>query len=624
MFSSNKMCNPVMLHLLISVISFGVTSTSRFILEAEDAIVNGRRPINIIPRSRASSQRSVGSREGDVFRFEFCLSSARKIRIDDVRYSNDGHSDTLVLLNVDNKHIATLETIQRFYFGMGWNEFVSLRKPLDYFVSSEGKHTLTLKIVKADQFGVEVDSVVLTVEGETDEDAFKCKLFCFNDNIKVNSDRTVSETFPVAWIEQRSTHTKCPEEDNINIPMYSEFSTSFSVTAVLPLHKSFRNNRDPDFSDCTMLTALWSFGDIIFENDNKFHKSSIGPKYTKHKDGDVAALIAGFNSDKMVIDIAFKVEGMSVGVVDADIGSVLHVTLRSVRRDVIVVLRYKGRSREWSDGEPKKITNDNPHQTWNIPDFTWSENSENHIKVEVHSWEKHIEMEKIELRQRDKKPTRIFHMYDDGERLVEGASIDFWWLINHTMTVRILDTEEVFHEADYFRIYSRKPWTKHKFSQIFVIYQDGNIRILPYAPQRFDWIPFGSSILLGQIDPTLHRPFASIKHIAMLMKTLTLWIYFSDGGSLTLQIVPNLNHTIIKVRDIDYVKDRRKHPLVTFRSMWVDNGNSDVDHVIVDGHYDQHIMSDWHILKGSSFEFYRKCISKHNTQSPDILLEIKS
>ena len=624
-----NMCRTVSFYLLMTIVLlFGTTSGSKFILEAEDAIVNGRLAShNIVPRSKASNQKSVISREGDVFKFEFCLPSARKVHIDDVRYSNDGHSDTFVLLAVDNQRIATIDTVQRYWDGRGWNDFISLDKPLEFFIQNEGKHTLTLEIIKADSFGVEMDNVVLTVDGEIDVDLFRCILFCFNDNIKVNDDLTRYTLFPIARIEQRSKGTKCAEEDNINIPMYSEIARSFAITALLPLHKSFRNNRDPDFSECTMLTALWSFGNIIFENDrnnnSRFHKSSIGPKHTKHKDGNVAALIAGFNSDKMIIDIVFKVEGVTSGVVDADIGSVLHVTLRSVRRDVIVVLQYKGRTGRWSEGKPKMVTSDMLHQTWHIPDFTWLENGENHIKVEVHSWERHIEMENIELRRRDKEPTRIFHMYDDGERLVEGASIDFWWLINQTMTVKILDTGGVFYEADYFRIYQRKPWTEHMFSQIFVIYQDGNIRILPYAPPQFDWIPFGSSILLGQTDPALDRPFASIKHIDIHMKSLTLWIYFSDGGSLTLQIIPNSNSTTIEVHDINYVKDRGKYPIVTFRSMWVSNGNSDVDHVIVDGRNDQHIISGWHVIEGSSFEFYRKCISKHNTQSPDILLDVK-
>ena len=613
----------VSFYLLTLVLSSYMSSADKFVFEAEDAVFDGGREMMVVRRSDASNFRAVSSGKGDIFRFQFCLTSAGRVRIDDIRYSNDGYSDTFVLLNVDGKEIAKIETVQRFRQGTGWNDFVSLDKPLDYFVSSAGMHTLSLQVLEADMFGVEIDNVVLSVDNENDVRVFKCEKYCLNNR---QSKKKLARR-PSGWIEQRSTETKCAEEDNVNIPVYGADVNSVTITAVSPAYKSYRNNRNPDFTDCTMLTALWSFENIIFENErgnnSGFHKSSIGPKHTKHKDGNVAALIAGYNSKRMLVEIAFRLEGSSVGVVDADIGSVFHLTMKSVKKDVIVLMQYSGRSGVWSEEQPKVVTVDNPHQTWDIPDFTWVENGENNIKVEVHAWERHVEIEKIELKRRYHTPTRIFHMYNDGENLVEGADIDFWWLINKTMTVRILDTGETFLDADYFRIYSRIPWTKHNFAQVFVIYQDGNIRILPYPTHEFDWIPFGSSVLIGQTDTSVHRPFASIKRIDMLMKYLKLWIYFEDGGSVTLQIFPNINQTVVRISDFNFSKSRFSHPLLNFRSMWVGNGNADVDHVIVDDRDEKHILSNWHMLEGSSFEFYRKCISKHNTQSPDIIVDLK-
>ena len=602
-----------------------ISSAYRFIFEAENAIFNEGKEMTVVRRSDASNFRAVSSRAGDIFRFQFCLSSASRVRIDDIRYSNDGHSDTFVLLNIDGKEIAKIETVQKFRQGNGWNDFVSLDKPLDYFVAEAGMHILSLQVIEADIFGVEIDNIVLSIDNKDDINAIRCETYCLNDRKRKRPLDGRSR----GWIEQRSTKTICAEEDNINIPVYGADVKSVTITAVPPAYKSFKNNRNPDFTDCTMLTALWSFENIVFENEGSsnrhggFHKTSIGPKHAKHKDGNVAALIAGINSKRMLVDIAFRLEGSSVGVVDADIGSVFHLTLKNVKKDVIVLMQYIGRSGVWSEKQPKLITVEAPHQTWDIPDFTWLENGNNNIKIEVHAWERHVEIEKIELRKRYLASTRAFHMYNDGENLVEGADIDFWWLVNKTMTVRILDTGETFREADSFRIYNRIPWTKHNFAQVFVIYQDGNIRILPYPPSEFDWIPFGSSVLIGQTDPSMRRPFASIKRIDILMKHLKLWIFFEDGGSVTLQIFPNLNQTVVKMTDIKFVKNRFSHPLLTFRSMWVANGNSDVEHVVADGENKKHIISNWHKLKGSSFEFYRKCISKHNTQSPDIVVDLR-
>ena len=56
--------------------------------------------------------------------------------------------------------------------------------------------------------------------------------------------------------------------------------------------------------------------------------------------------------------------------------------------------------------------------------------------------------------------------------------------------------------------------------------------------------------------------------------------------------------------------------------MWVADGNADVDHVTVDGTETRSKISCWTELTGMYVVFYRKCTSKHNTLSPDIILNI--
>jgi hypothetical protein len=72
--------------------------------------------------------------------------------------------------------------------------------------------------------------------------------------------------------------------------------------------------------------------------------------------------------------------------------------------------------------------------------------------------------------------------------------------------------------------------------------------------------------------------------------------------------------TSFTLNNIQFHKQRRL-PILTFRSMYVSEGNSDCDHINIDGKYDFNIISNWSEISGNTFFFYRKCISKHNTQS---------
>jgi hypothetical protein len=56
--------------------------------------------------------------------------------------------------------------------------------------------------------------------------------------------------------------------------------------------------------------------------------------------------------------------------------------------------------------------------------------------------------------------------------------------------------------------------------------------------------------------------------------------------------------------------------------MFVTEGNNDVDSVKVDDRYSRHIMEKFGALQGRSFAFFRRCISKHLTLSPDIQVDI--
>jgi len=70
-------------------------------------------------------------------------------------------------------------------------------------------------------------------------------------------------------------------------------------------------------------------------------------------------------------------------------------------------------------------------------------------------------------------------------------------------------------------------------------------------------------------------------------------------------------------------------PVATFRSMYVADGNSDVDRVRVNDQIFEYLAGSpedwttaWEALPGSSWLFYRANISQHNISSPDIRIEL--
>ncbi|KAK3596439.1 hypothetical protein CHS0354_033402 [Potamilus streckersoni] len=136
------------------------------------------------------------------------------------------------------------------------------------------------------------------------------------------------------------------------------------------------------------------------------------------------------------------------------------------------------------------------------------------------------------------------------------------------------------------------------------MYQDGNVRLLPITPHGLDWIPFGSSILIGQSNHMAVRPAAPLRNSDIDPKELTIQLTYWDGSVLSLKLDVTMKETTVIVSDAVYARSFSSNPFLTFRSMWVADGNADVDYV------------GWETLRGNSYAFFRKCISKHNTLSP--------
>ncbi|KAK3609412.1 hypothetical protein CHS0354_001342 [Potamilus streckersoni] len=600
---------------LVELVSIQASSD---VLEAENVVFfEGKQ---VIPRSEASGQATLKMNKGQTSSIEFCLTKHSEIEVHNVWYSNDGEGD-FITVTVDNKMLGEVLTEPLFKGGEGWN-ILKPSGPLDYIVYlSEGRHQLTFYVEKGDEYGVEIDKIQLFFHNGKEEKSLDCKVFCFDD---ISYDHCIRENgfglyTSKGKLVQKSKMTLCAEEDNVNIPIFHDSARKYIISANLPRYTSFANNRMPDWENCKMTLPLWSFRYIYLSQTQRVTQvSGVATISVTPLDTDLQSNLMSYG-----LIIEFSLEGPSLGMIDSAIGSNIKVCFRRITKPVDVAMKYFGRRSQWSESVNKTIYSNKTWDTWNVSDFTWREGRGNRIKFIITAFKtESIQIEEIVMNKRDLALDKSVTAYNNGMTIIEVVDVDMWWRVNETMTLKTLNNGRVFQGVDYFRIYRKIPWSEKDFCQVFVMYQDGNVRLLPITPHGLDWIPFGSSILIGQSDHMAVRPAAPLRNADVDPKELTIQLTYWDGSFLSLKLDVTMKETTVLVSDAVYARSLASYPFLTFRSMWVADGKADVDYVSVDGNEPYHILSGWETLRGNSYAFFRKCISKHNTLSPDIRVKI--
>ena len=580
-------------------------------LEAENGIHTG----NIQSRSSASGDATVYLSESGKVTNTFTTSSC-SVSVENVAYTNDGGSDT-IMVYLDGLLVGSFVSKAGSNYGQNWNV---IRNSGSIGASVEvpsGSHELVLVVTQADDYGVELDKSTLDLN---------CAVpGCIN----VTSLSGLSScNSNLAKITHSSVNTGCAEEDNVKIPLYYTGIKNFNITATLPEYypsTTTLNNREANFTNCVFHSStIWQIG----ENDESFLEYSTSCTSNTYQIGQpVSSFCQQINNQGHTQEtILFTARGTSSGLVEASIGSVLTITFTQVSGILVIEIRCFGRDETWLSLEKATFTSSSLTNTWMIPDLTWTEKeNSNHIELTVVTAESSAnavgKYDFLKLDKRDENgesdPITIF---DNGYTIIEAIRIDFWWLHPKAMIIQNLHSNFEWFNISYIRIYRRKPGTDDKFAQLFVLYQDGNSRILSFPPSSVDWIPFGSSVIIGMVNPNSIRPYASIIRVNIDPIALTMEVYYESGGKALLSLQYSSTKTVVKVSDITY-NTSNITPFATFRSMWVADGNSDVDHV-------QTINKSWHIhygwesIDGLVFEFYRSCVSTHNTLSPNIRIEV--
>jgi hypothetical protein len=221
-------------------------------------------------------------------------------------------------------------------------------------------------------------------------------------------------------------------------------------------------------------------------------------------------------------------------------------------------------------------------------------------------------------------PPATTPLYDDGTTVVEAVTEPAWWRPG-AMTARV--GANVASDVHYLRI-ARKVADAPEWPQVLVLYVDGNLRLIPHPPPGLSLICFGSSVVVGPAA-FAPRPFAELSSVEYLPASDSLRLVYRAGWRASIQIL-TVNRAINRVR---YAFDAGllvppMHALVTFRSMFVEAGNADVDRVawtdLAGAARDEPIMTfplrapDLSMVPGRQWLFYRGTPSVHNTTAPDI------
>jgi len=202
-------------------------------------------------------------------------------------------------------------------------------------------------------------------------------------------------------------------------------------------------------------------------------------------------------------------------------------------------------------------------------------------------------------------------IHDDGINVVRVCTMSEWWR-PYSMTVVVPDRTAGAH---YLELY-RKIQGANEWPGFMVLYEDGNMRLIPHPPMGRSKVCYGSSVIIGPAVPAV-RPYVDIQEVRVTPTPLSLDIAYRNGGTSHLDISVDRNQAVVEVQ----VNYDLTNPFVTFRSMWVKDGNADVDHIQnQDGDFP--ILGDWTCLRGPWWFFHRTVRSDHNTSAPDIRIEV--
>ncbi|CAC5402917.1 unnamed protein product [Mytilus coruscus] len=512
---------------------------SHFTFEIENFVVDKF----IMSRSRASAQKSALFKTGDSFSIYFCLRNTTEVRLRSVRYSNDGGGDS-VAFSVDGKQLGLLKTKFDRNGGHGWNNFIYTEQIGPAMTLSSGKHVLSVNIIYTDYYGIELDELTIrTTDNYLIEESFKCSFYCDSNIVYLNGKNR--HDMPPAVLKRKSLRSSCQSSTkNVFLPIYHKNVRMFVVTAMNPKYKSFENN----FHDENILCnegniTVWELLNIKLKSENNTLStdmySGVGIKHGRSSTSRSLFINLSFNNIKEY-DVNYRLVLKFLEVVD-----IFLVSGSYNAKGVWMALNSTYFSRQKTKHE------------WIIPKQSWS--VKNEILFYIFTYPSEIKSITIEFIKLEYQAIETKHrevLYIDPALKIEVFTDVFERtdIKQKTMTVRNVDTSLEFLNVSEIVISHISPWT-NMYSPIVKLSRQGEMHILPILPHRLTKIPYGSSIIIGQNDPSKNFPMASISKIDIAPQAKKLFVTFKDNGSCSIVIKSIWQQTEVIFKDIITTKE---------------------------------------------------------------------
>nr|KAG5705405.1 hypothetical protein BaRGS_004532 [Batillaria attramentaria] len=573
-------------------------------------------------RSNASGGKTVYVTSTNLkLTFPMCLPSDVTADVT-VVYSKDGLDQDNITVQVGGTQVGSFLTVAESNGGQYWNFFRS--HSINGVSLGRGLRRLSLTFPSVSQYGVEIDYVEVKVYDEfINKKVFNCSLV---QGAEPTFSASQAQGLGNGYMEQNSYVTPCPEEDNVHLSVYHDTVSSYTLTATNPLYRSFYDEKLPDTSTCPNLDATyWLFPQVDSSNIGTSVDASIPTNNPNNATvtGETVSNDAVYIS-KFAVD--FDLKGFTTGFVDADIHSELKIRFTSIpSAGVSVKVTYKGKVQTTETVLEEFDISADTDKKWDIPEMTWSEDDANNVYIYVSD---DVVMEDVQL-VRGVMTEEKLEIFKSDAVVLEGTRVNFWWRRPAGENLKVeVDQGPVFTDLAYIAIMVPVPWGgANNWQQIFVLYQDGNVRLVPvpYAsPTPGHTTPFGTSVIVGKSNPNELRPAAGIQRLVFKPKTFQMTLTYYDGSTSDLTLTYNMQTTTLAVSNLNFDSATSGLPFAAFRSMFVEFGNTDSDSVQTDVEGQHHVLGAWTTLNGKEFKVFRSVESRHLTQSPDISLKIEA
>ena len=189
------------------------------------------------------------------------------------------------------------------------------------------------------------------------------------------------------------------------------------------------------------------------------------------------------------------------------------------------------------------------------------------------------------------------------------------------MTLYRPDNRATWHDAEAVTVLKKVSWSQ-EFEEIFRLDKQGTVWLKPRSAYASDSPPYGTAVVVGPVDPRADEAVAPIARVDIDPWALKFTLTYVDSSVSEVLVRSGSFGVRAIVTHKQWASSARAWPVAVVTSMWVADGKADVDHVSANGAEPRGVVSGWRKLFGTSFAFFRQCVSRHNTQAPDITLEL--